>query len=127
MSSSINILTISGNLGRDPEMNYNPSGNPYTRFSVAVSQWDFKSKSETTMWIPVFVSGKRAETCAQWLQSGSKVIVSGNLQEREYTDKDNIVRKAYSLMAQEVVFVGKLKSGGQTPEPDEVPDDVHPF
>jgi len=114
MASSLNNCNFTGNLGRDPEMSYNPSGNPYTRFSVAINNWDYRQKSEVTMWMPVFVSGKRAETCNQYLKSGSKVAVSGRLTEREWTDDNGIVRKAYSLMAEEVIFLGNIRGAGET-------------
>jgi len=128
MPSSLNNCTFSGNLGRDPEMNYNPAGNPYTRFSLAVNNWDFRQKAEVTMWMPVFVSGKRAETCNQYLKAGSKVAVSGSLTEREWVAEDGTKRRTYSLMASEVIFLGNIKRAGEQEDgPPEPPDLENPF
>ena len=70
-------IIIIGNLGRDPEMRFSPSGDPVTTFSVATSR-RYGDKDETT-WFRVSVWGKQAESCNTYLSKGSKVLVEGRL------------------------------------------------
>ena len=75
-------LTIIGNLGRDPEMRYTPSGTPVTNLNVATNRVykdaNGQQVKETT-WFRVSVFGKMAENCAQYLQKGRMVLVEGRL------------------------------------------------
>jgi len=70
---SFQTLIIAGNLGRDPEMRYTPSGQAVTNFSVAVNE-SFTSSSgeriQRTIWFRVSAWGKQAETCNQYLKKG---------------------------------------------------------
>ena len=75
-------IIIVGNLGRDPEMRYTPSGQAVTNFSVATSRQYTGSDGGTvkeTIWFRVSTWGKSAETCNQYLRKGSKVLVEGRL------------------------------------------------
>jgi single-strand DNA-binding protein len=75
-------LIIVGNLGRDPEMRYTPSGQAVTNFNVATNR-QYTSSDGTqvkeTIWFRVSTWGKTAETCNQYLRKGSKVLVEGRL------------------------------------------------
>ena len=75
-------LIVVGNLGRDPEMRYTPSGQAVTSFSVATSRQYTSSNGQLvkeTVWFRVSAWGKQAETCNQYLKKGSKVLVEGRL------------------------------------------------
>src|SRR5688572_5118875 len=75
-------ITIVGNLGKDPELRYTPSGQSVCSFSVATSrQYTAKSgeKVKETVWFRVSAWGKLAEVCNQYLTKGSKVLVVGQL------------------------------------------------
>jgi len=75
-------VILVGNLGRDPEMRYTPSGQGVTNFSVAIND-NYTSntgeKVERTIWVRVSTWGKLAETCNTYLKKGSKVLVEGRL------------------------------------------------
>lgn len=75
-------VTIVGNLGRDPEMRFTPSGQAVTNLNVAVDE-SFSNaqgqKVKRTLWAKVSVWGKQAETCNQYLAKGRKVLVVGRL------------------------------------------------
>jgi single-strand DNA-binding protein len=76
------IIIIAGNVGRDPEMRYTPSGQPVTSFSVATNRQYTSSSGETvkeTIWFRVTTWGKTAEVCNQYVKKGSKVLVEGTL------------------------------------------------
>ena len=77
MSRGLNKVLIIGNLGRDPDMRYTPSGKPVTSFSVAVSRgWTTSSgeRREATEWFNVVAWGNLAEVCNQYLHKGSAFI-----------------------------------------------------
>lgn len=75
-------IIIAGNLGRDPEMRYTPSGQAVCNFSVATNRQYTASDGTSvkeTIWFRVSTWGKTAETCNQYLRRGSKVLVEGRL------------------------------------------------
>jgi single-strand DNA-binding protein len=75
-------LIIVGNLGRDPEMRYTPSGQAVTNFNVATSRQYTDSNGQQvkeTIWFRISAWGKQAEVCNQYLKKGSKVLVEGRL------------------------------------------------
>ncbi len=79
---SFHTIILVGNLGRDPEMRYTPSGQAVTNFSVAVNDGYTNSqgdKVDRTIWVRVTTWGKQAETCNQYLKKGRKVLVEGRL------------------------------------------------
>jgi single-strand DNA-binding protein len=79
---SYHTTILVGNLGRDPEMRYTPSGQAVTSFSVAVSEAYTSANGEKvkkTIWFRVSAWGKQAETCNQYLKKGSKVLVEGRI------------------------------------------------
>lgn len=91
MARGLNKVMIMGNLGRDPEMRYTPSGKPVTSFSVAVSRSYMKpegERTEVTDWFNVVAWGRLAEICSQYLTKGSMVYVEGRLETRSW-DGDN--------------------------------------
>ncbi len=91
MTRGLNKVMIIGNLGRDPEMRYTPSGKPVTSFSVAVSRSWVKpegERTETTDWFNVVAWGRLAEICSQYLTKGSLVYVEGRLETRSW-EADN--------------------------------------
>jgi single-strand DNA-binding protein len=75
-------IIIVGNVGRDPEMRYTPSGQAVTSFSVASNRRYTSSNGEQvneTIWFRISAWGKQAEICNQYLKKGSKVLVEGRL------------------------------------------------
>lgn len=75
-------VIIVGNLGRDPEMRYTPSGQAVTNFNVASNRQYTASDGtqvKETIWFRVSTWGKQAETCNTYLRRGSKVLIEGRL------------------------------------------------
>ena len=108
-------IIIVGNLGRDPEMRYSPSGQAVTSFSVATNRQytggDGQQVKET-IWFRVSVWGKQAETCSQYLKKGSKVLVEGRLTPdqttggpRIWTRQDGTPATSFEINAQTVRFL----------------------
>ncbi len=119
MASSLNKVMIIGNLGRDPEMRYTPSGVPTTSFSVATSRrWNTPEgeQREETEWFNVVTWRKLAEMCSQYLQKGRKVYVEGRLRTRAWDGQDGQKHYRTELIALEVQF---LDSRPGAPKGDE--------
>ena len=100
-------LMIIGNLGRDPEMRYTPSGRPVTQFSVAVNQSTKNQQTgewtEETDWFRVSVFGDRAERAAEQLRKGNRVFVEGRFRTREFEGNDGQKRTSLDLTADNVI------------------------
>jgi len=128
MASYAQTLII-GNLGKDPEVRYLPSGDPVANFSVAVTEtWKDKSsgeKKEETKWYRVNVFGKLADICGQYLKKGSSVMVTGRMQVRPW-EKDGVKRESWELRADTMKMLDGKPEGGssaprQAPEPSRAP------
>jgi single-strand DNA-binding protein len=100
-------VMIIGNLGRDPEMRYTPTGRPVTQFSVAVNQSTKNQQTgewiEETDWFRVSVWGDRAERAAENLRKGNRVFVEGRFRTREYEARDGQKRISLEITADNVV------------------------
>jgi single-strand DNA-binding protein len=116
-------LIIVGNLGRDPEMRYTPSGQAVTNLNIATNRrWTDNNNQpqEETVWFRVSVWGKQAEACNQYLSKGRQVLVEGRLTvdketggPRVWTDQNGKPRASYEVTAFEVHFLGgKGDNGG---------------
>jgi single-strand DNA-binding protein len=112
----LNKVMIIGNLGRDPEVKYLPSGQAVANFSVATSRaWTDKDgkKEERTEWHRVVSFGKLAEICGEYLSKGRQVYIEGRLQTRDW-EKDGQKHYTTEIVASDVVFLGSRgeASGG---------------
>lgn len=107
---------IVGNLGRDPELKYMPSGDAVCKFTVAVSEkWTSKGsgeKQEKTTWFSVSVWGNQAETCAQYLAKGRQVMVIGTVEARAYQNNAGEAAASLDMRARDVRFIGSRDGGG---------------
>jgi len=99
---SLNKCMIIGNLGRDPEMRYTPSGQAVTQFTVAVNR-NYKNqqgeRQEETEWFRVVAWGQQAEFAAEDLRKGAKVYIEGRLQTRQWEGQDGQKRYTTELVA----------------------------
>jgi len=99
---SLNKCLIIGNLGRDPEMRYTPSGTAVTQFSVAVNRNTRDEAGEwkkETEWFRVVLFREQAERAAEWLRKGTKVFIEGRIQTRQY-EKDGQTHYMTELIAE---------------------------
>jgi single-strand DNA-binding protein len=118
--ASLNKVQIIGNLGRDPETRYMPSGDAMTTIAVATTEtWKDKQtgeKKEATEWHRITFFGKLAEIAGQYLKKGSQVYVEGSLRTRKYTDKDGVEKYATDIRADEMKMLGgRPGAGGGAP------------
>lgn len=112
MSRGLNKVMLIGNLGRDPEMRYTPSGRPVTTFSLATNRsWktsDGERRSETE-WFNVVAWGSLAEICHQYLKKGQQVYIEGRLQSRSWEDDEKNKHQTTEVVAKEMVMLGERR------------------
>ncbi|MET0773342.1 MAG: single-stranded DNA-binding protein [Candidatus Limnocylindrales bacterium] len=121
---SLNKCMIIGNLGRDPEMRYTPSGQAVTQFTVATNrnyrdqQGEWQSETE---WFRVVVWGQQAERTAERLRKGHKVYVEGRIQTRQWEDQTGNKRYTTELVANQVSSLERRDRDEEAPFPDDRP------
>lgn len=108
--ASVNKVIILGNLGKDPETRYLPSGEAVTNFSVATTEkWKDKAsgeQKEATEWHRVSFFGKMAEVAANYLKKGSSVYVEGSIHTRKWTDKEGVERYSTEIKGKALTMLG---------------------
>ncbi len=116
--ASLNKVMLIGNLTRDPEVRYLPSGAAVADLRLAVSR-KYKASSgemkEETCFVNVSAWGRTAETCGQYLSKGSPLLVEGRLKLDEW-EKDGQKQSRLSVVAERAQFLPKGGSGGGSPE-----------
>jgi len=105
--ASLNSVSIIGNVGKEPEMRFTPSGKPVTSFSVACNSK--YGESESTEWFNIVAWNKLAETCNQYLTKGQQVYVEGRLQTRTWDSDDGAKHYKTEVIANKVLFLGQRK------------------
>jgi single-strand DNA-binding protein len=119
MARGINKVILVGNLGKDPETRYMPSGSAVTNLRIATSEsWKDKTtgeQTERTEWHAVAMFGRLAEIAAEYLRKGSQVYIEGKLRTRKWQDKtDGKDRYTTEIIADEMQMLGS-KGGGMGP------------
>jgi single-strand DNA-binding protein len=130
MSRGLNKIMIIGNLGRDPEMRYTPSGRPVTTFSVATSRtWNTSEgeKHVETEWFNVVAWSNLAEICKQFLTKGQQVYIEGRLQTRHWDDQDGNKHTSVEIVANEMIILGERREIGDNPADSESVEEEYPF
>ena len=101
-----NTITVTGTLGKDPELSYTPSGAVRCQFSIAVNRsWTDRNtneKKQETSWFNVLVWGQLAENVAASLVKGTRAFVSGRLEQRQFEAKDGTKRDWIEIVADAV-------------------------
>ncbi|MDE1953275.1 MAG: single-stranded DNA-binding protein [Betaproteobacteria bacterium] len=113
--ASVNKVILIGNLGKDPEVRYAPSGSAICNVSIATSrQWKDKAgeKKEETEWHRVVFYDRMAEIAGEYLKKGRPVYVEGRLKYGKYTDKDGVERYTTDIIATEMQLLGGREGGG---------------
>jgi single-strand DNA-binding protein len=114
----MNKIMLIGNLGRDPELNYTPTGTAVAKFSLAVSRTTKSPTGESqkeTEWFNIVAWRQLAETCSNYLHKGTKVFIEGRLTTRKYTDRNGTERQAIEVIANdmEILTPKSQNTGGQ--------------
>ena len=116
MARGINKVILVGNLGKEPEVRYMPSGGAVTNVTIATSeQWTDKQsgqKQERTEWHNVVFFNRLAEIAGEYLKKGSQVYVEGSLRTRKWQDKSGNDRYTTEIVANEMQMLGGRGGSG---------------
>lgn len=132
----LNKVILIGNLTKDPELSETSSGVKFCKFGIAVNRPFANSDGEREVdFFNITTWRGQAETCARYLIKGKKVCIVGSLQNREYTDKNNIKRTVTDVIASEIEFLSARsddeekpgKKGEEKPKLELYDDDDLPF
>jgi single-strand DNA-binding protein len=128
MPKSVNKVILVGNLGKDPEVKYTPSGTPVAKFSLATNE-RYKDKSgewqDRTEWHNVIAWQRLAEIVGEYLQKGSKVYIEGRLQTSNWEDRQNGEKKYRTeIVARDLVMLNGNGAKGHDPTAESVADSI---
>jgi len=112
---SVNKVILIGNLGKDPEVKYTPSGTPVAKITLATNE-RFKDKSgawqDRTEWHNVVLWQRLAEIAGEYLKKGGKVYIEGRLQTRSWDDQNGAKRYTTEVVADNMVMLGRPRGEG---------------
>lgn len=118
--ANANLCTFIGNVGRDPELKYYPSGDAYCNLNIAVSEtWKDKStgeKKERTDWVPLQFNGKLAEIVAQYCKKGTSIYVTAKYKTQK-TTKDGVDKYFHTFVCDNMQMLGGKSDDGQNHAP----------
>ena len=110
MARGVNKVILVGNLGKDPETRYMPSGSAVTNLTLATSEsWKDKQTGEQqdrTEWHKIAMFGRLAEIAAEYLRKGSQIYIEGKLRTRKWQDKEGKDRYTTEIVADEMQMLG---------------------
>jgi len=118
--ASVNRVIVMGNLTRDPELRYTPSGTAVTSFGLAINRRagnGARAGKEEATFIDVVAWGKQAEVCSEYLGKGRLVLIEGSLRQERWEGRKGEARSALKVVAERVQFLGNGRS--QAPEQTE--------
>ncbi len=130
MAASLNRVFLMGNLTRDPELRYIPSGQAVATFTIAMNRTYMAAsgeKKEEVSFVRVVVWAKLAENCHEYIRKGSPVFVEGRLQSRSWDAPDGTKRSTIEVVAQSVQFLGKPQARAGEPPAAEAPSTNEPI
>lgn len=111
---AVNKVILVGNLGKDPELRYTPSGDAVATFTLATSE-KFKGRDgqmqEKTEWHNIVVWRQLAEICGKFLHKGKQVYLEGKIQSRSYDDRDGNKRYITEIVADQMQMLGNKGEG----------------
>ncbi|MFO8085637.1 MAG: single-stranded DNA-binding protein [Desulfobacterales bacterium] len=106
--AGLNKAILIGNLGRDPEIRYTPSGLAVANFSLATTEnWTKDGQKESrTEWHRIVAFGRLAEICGEYLAKGKQIYIEGKIQTREWEDKDGNKKYTTEIVAGQMQMLG---------------------
>ncbi|MFA5688477.1 MAG: single-stranded DNA-binding protein [Kiritimatiellales bacterium] len=114
--STLNRVFLMGNLTRDPEVRYTPSGTAVGELGMAVNE-SYKNKAgetvESTVFVDVEVWARQAETCAEYLRKGSPVFIEGRLKLDQWENQQGEKRSKLRVRADRVQFLGSPRKSAE--------------
>jgi single-strand DNA-binding protein len=115
VARSLNKAILIGNLGQDPEIRTIPSGARVAQFSVATTRrWNGRDgqQQEKTEWHRIVVWEKLVDIVEKWVKKGDRIYVEGEIEYRQYEDKDGVTKYMTEIRAREIILLGGGREGG---------------
>jgi single-strand DNA-binding protein len=121
MSKSVNKVILVGNVGKDPEVKYSPSGTPLAKFSLATNE-KYKDRSdewqERTEWHNIVAWQRLAEIVGEYVKKGAKLYIEGKLQTSSWEDRESGTKKYRTeIVARDVVLLGPHENSSSDDRP----------
>ena len=119
--ASLNKVILLGNLTRDPELRYAPSGTPVARFGLAVNTYrggQGDERKEEVCFVDIVAIGRQAETASEYLSKGRQAFIEGRLQWRTWEGQDGQKRSKHEVIAERIQFMPRgREEGTERPSP----------
>jgi single-strand DNA-binding protein len=118
MPKSVNKVILVGNVGKDPEVKYTPTGTPVAKFSLATNE-KYKDRSdewqERTEWHNILAWQRLAEIVGEYVKKGAKLYIEGKLQTSSWEDRESGTKKYRTeIVARDLVLLGSQQNDGDT-------------
>jgi single-strand DNA-binding protein len=129
MARSLNKAQLIGNLTRDPELRYTPSGTAVCSFSIATNRnWttDTGEKKEEVEFHRIVAWNKLAELCSQFLTKGRKVFVEGRLTTRSWDAQDGTKKQTTEIIINDMILLDNRRTGTEEPAAEEAVEEETP-
>jgi single-strand DNA-binding protein len=127
MAKSLNKVMLIGNLGKDPELRYTPSGVAVATFTIATNEsWKDQDGNlqERTEWHTIVAWRKLAEICAEWLKKGKKIYIEGRIQTRSFDDKNTGAKRYVTEIVADNMIMLDSRGAQESAAPPVQFDDV---
>ncbi|MDE2215777.1 MAG: single-stranded DNA-binding protein [Planctomycetota bacterium] len=131
--ASLNKVFLMGNLTRDPELRYTPTGLAVASFGIAINRaWTAKSgeQKEEVCYVDINIFGRRAEVVGEYFSKGNPIFIEGRLQFNQWETKDGQKRSALRVVADNFQFIGGLTKRAEGAAPpvkgDKPPEGLPP-
>ena len=124
--ATLNKVFLIGNLTRDPELRYVPSGTAVATFTIGVNRvyvTQSGEKKEQASFIRIVVWGRRAEVCGEYLSKGSPIFIEGRLQSRDWETQDGQKRNTIEVIADNIQFLRMGEKRGSSPSKQDAPSE----
>ncbi len=123
--ASVNKVILIGNLGKDPELKFLPSGVPMVKFSIATTE-RFKdsegNQQEKTEWHNIVMWKRQAEIANEYLKKGSPVYIEGRLQTRSWEDENGVKKYMTEVVGLQMQLLGRREDSAAEGPPNDVPE-----
>ncbi len=122
MAKSVNKVILVGNVGKDPEVKYTPSGTPVAKFSLATNE-KYKDRSdewqERTEWHNIVAWQRLAEIVGEYVKKGAKLYIEGKLQTSSWEDRESGTKKYRTeIVARDLVLLGSHENSSSDDRPN---------
>lgn len=119
----MNQVVLIGRLTKDPELRYTPTGSPVCQCTIAVDNYNPKTKEKNADFVPLVIWGKQAENTATYMLKGNQIAINGKIRTRSYDGKDGVKRYITEVLVTNIQFISNNNRSNNQGELELVNDD----